>query len=154
MARYATSNQLERIRGLPVATITPTNSTSRVGKDAQILDPSQIKLNLSSIRSSELRRVLQRDIAELSLARSMGYSKTAKTCMVLAGSIVEALLLNAIKSKRKRALAAAISLASPPPADPEKWDLSQMVSVATIMSPPLCREMRKQARRKYGNGGT
>jgi hypothetical protein len=84
-----------------------------------------------------LREILERDIAELNVARSQGLKKTAKTCMVLSGSIVEALLLDSLMQHKPAAVAIGSTLPKKLSSNPEDWDLHDMVTVATHLSPPL-----------------
>jgi hypothetical protein len=87
--------------------------------------------------NKQIKQILRRDISELNAARSQGYEKTPKTCMVLCGAIAEAMLLSALKRRKKAAFEVASTLVSKPSTDLEKWDLYEMVQVATRLSPPL-----------------
>ncbi len=135
--KYATSEDLEIIRGGSRRGNAKTQNGARSSpspRPIKVLEP--ISLNISFVHSPELKTILSRDISELNVARSQGLAKTAKTCMVLAGSIAEALLLDVLQHNKKKALSAS-TLPKKPPTDLEKWDLYTMVSVATSMSPSL-----------------
>ncbi len=52
-----------------------------------------VKIDLSKVKNKSLRHMLERDVKELNCAIEAGTDKTSKTCMILSGSIAEALLL-------------------------------------------------------------
>jgi hypothetical protein len=135
--QYASADDLATIRGSTKSTLVQqsTGQATALKKIIKVEDP--LDIDLDAVSSKELRQILRRDISELNAARSQGYDKTAKTCMVLAGSIVEAMLLSALKKRKKAALNAASTLPKNPGSDPEKWDLFEMVEVATRLNPPL-----------------
>jgi hypothetical protein len=138
IAKYATSEDLATIRGASSRrpNSAPTPAPPPVVK--RIVKPTEpISLDLSFISSNELREILQRDIAELNIARAQGLDKTSKTCMVLCGSIVEALLLDCLLQDKAAAVAIGLSLPKRLSSNPEDWDLHDMVTVATHLSPPL-----------------
>jgi hypothetical protein len=137
IAKYATSEDLVTIRGASsprsnsTPAINPAPVIKRIVKSAEPIAP-----NLSFVSSNELREILQRDIAELNVARSQ-VDKTAKTCMVLSGSIVETLLLDCLLQHKAAAVAIGATLTKKLSSNPEDWDLHDMVTVATHLSPPL-----------------
>jgi len=135
--QYASAEDLATIRGSskPSHAAQPTGQAIALKKIVKIDDPLQI--DLDGVASKELRQILRRDISELNAARLQGYDKTAKTCMVLAGSITEAMLLSALKRRAKAALKTASALPDKLGTDLDKWDLFQMVKVATALKPPL-----------------
>jgi hypothetical protein len=131
IAKYATSDELAMIRG---ATSRPSSMSTAnpqivVRKVIKSTDP--IVLDLSFISSKELREIIQRDITELNAARSQGLDKTSKICMVLCGSIAEALLLDCLLQNQPAALATASALPKKSSSNLEDWDLNEMVTVAT-----------------------
>jgi len=136
IAKYASSEDLAMIRGtLPqdsqVLHGTPTTKTRVV----KTIEP--ISVDLTFVSSSELKKILQRDLAELNAAYSQIFKKAPKTCMVLSGSIAEALLLDSLLQNKTNALAAAACLPKRLSTNPEDWYLYDMVTVAMKMSPPL-----------------
>ena len=135
--QYTSPDDLATIRGVnkPVTAAQPSGTAAALKKVIKIEDP--LNIDLDAVKSKELRQILRRDIAELNTARSQGYDKTAKTCMVLAGSITEAILLSALKRRSKAALKVAAGLPDKPPNDLERWDLFEMVKVATALKPAV-----------------
>lgn len=131
--QYASAEDLATIRGTnkPAQPQGPT----ALKKTIRVQDP--LKIDLDALSDKELRQILCRDISELNVARSQGYERTPKTCMVLSAAIVEAMLLTALKRRKKAALKVASALPNKPATDIEKWDLYEMVLVATRLSPPL-----------------
>jgi hypothetical protein len=132
IARYATSDELAAIRGTlalkhsVAPTYSPIPAPRRTLKG---IEP--IALNLVFISSNELRQILQRDLAELNIARSQGLDKTSKICIVLSGSIAEAILLDCLLQHEASALAIGATLPKSPGPSLEDWDLATMVTVAT-----------------------
>ena len=137
VSKYATPDDLATIRGIlvsqpsqtPVSTATFTPIP--IKRIIKPFDP--VDLDLSFISSNALRDILQRDVAELNVARSQGLDKTAKTCMVLAGCIAEALLLDCLQQNEPAAQAHALSMHPRPPANIQDWTLAQMVTVAVAI---------------------
>jgi len=104
IAKYATSDELAMIRGATSRRSSiPTGNVQTVVRTV-VKSADLIVLDLSFVSSKELRGILQRDIAELNTARSQGLDKTAKICMVLCGSIAEALLLERLQQNQPAAL--------------------------------------------------
>jgi len=96
-----------------------------------------VSLDIRFVRNDDLRFMLQRDIVELNIAISAGVSKTQKTCMVMAGSIAETMLLEQLMQDATQAISVAREIKIKYPLDLEKWDLGDMVKIATQMNPPL-----------------
>src|SRR6185436_11422532 len=72
-----------------------------------------IKIDLSKIKNKTLQHMLERDVKELNYAIEAGTDKTSKTCMILSGSIAEALLLERLTQKasiKSQAITVAASL--------------------------------------------
>jgi hypothetical protein len=137
IAKYATSEDLAMIRGAlpqdsPTLPVVPVVTRARVVKTVEPLS-----VDLGFVSSSELKKILQRDLAELNAAYLHGVKKTPKTCMVLSGSIAEALLLDSLLQNKTAALTVAASLPKKLSSNPEDWGLYDMVTVAMKMSPPL-----------------
>jgi len=135
--KHASSEDLATIRGTnkPVPPPAPPAQSTALKKVIKIDDP--LNIDLDTVSNKHLREILRRDISELNAARSQGYEKTPKTCMVLSGAIAEAMLLSALKRRKTAALKAGSTLPSKPPTDLDKWDLFEMVQVAICLSPPL-----------------
>lgn len=142
IAKYASREDLAAIRGASIhhqSLPQPTPGTTVVRRIIRAAEP--VVLDLSFVTNVELRKILDRDVAELNIARSQGLEKTAKTCMVLCGSIAEALLLEKLSQNVAAAVAKAFSL--PPnlrprlPNNLEDWDLNEIINVAVNLSPPL-----------------
>jgi hypothetical protein len=135
ISKFSTSEELSIIRGVsqPPSSLQilskPTKSARRIVKTEE-----PIILDLSFVSSNELIDILKRDIVELNIARSQGMDKTAKTCMVLSGSIAEALLLDVLMQNKKAAFAKASLLPKKPSLNLEEWDLYDMVTVATQLA--------------------
>ncbi len=146
IAKYAASEDLAAIRGTKPSSNFPIITTTQVSPIVKktVKNSEPIVLDLSFVTSSELRDILKRDVIELNIAKSQGLDKTAKTCMVLCGSITEALLLEKLSQNLSTTIAIASSLPSnlrpKSPNNPEDWDLSEMVNVAINMKPPLLPE--------------
>jgi hypothetical protein len=138
IAKYATSEDLATIRGAfsQRPNSAPAPSSSPIIK--RIVRPAEpVSLDLSFISSKELCEILERDISELNVARDQGLGRTSKTCMVLCGSIAEALLLDCLLRDKAAAVAVGSSLPQRLSSNPEDWDLYDMVTVATRLTPPL-----------------
>jgi len=117
----------------------PSSINPIIRKPKKVIEP--IILDLVKVKNSELRDILERDIAELNLARSQGLDKTAKTCMVLCGSIIEALLLERLSQDLPKSVATASLLATKRSGklsnNPEEWDLADLITVAINFPTPL-----------------
>ncbi len=143
ISKYATKEDLTRIRGAVSSQIqSPSQHTAHTTIIRKVTKPPEpISPDLSFVSSAELREILERDLAELNVARSQGLGKTAKTCMVLCGSIVEALLLDRLSRDSPTSIAVAsglpMDLRPKSPTNLESWDLNEMVNVATHFSPRL-----------------
>ncbi len=146
LSKYASRDDLAAIRGaMPPqkpAPTQPVQADAIVRKAVKRNVP--IVLDLDFVCSEELRKILQRDIAELNAACSQGLEKTAKICMVLCGSIAEALLLDRLSGDSAASVKAACSLPAnqrpKSPNDLEEWCLSDMLNVALRLTPPLLPE--------------
>lgn len=135
IAKYATPEDLAIIRGTVSTRSNPLPSNSPpplIKRIVKSIEP--IMLDLSFVSSNELREILQRDIAELNVARAQGVDKTSKICMVLCGSIAEALLLDCLLQNQAAALAIASTLPRRPSNNLEDWELHDMVTVATNLN--------------------
>ena len=145
-AKYTTSDDRAMIRSaLTHQPISQSKSSPVSVVTRTIVRPSTtITIDPSFIRNVELREIIKRDIAELNVAYSQGLSRTAKTCMVLSGSIAEALLLEKLTQNLSKSISVASSLPSDlrpkSPNNPEEWDLYEMISIAINMTPPLLPE--------------
>lgn len=135
--QYTSEDDRATIRGVQVPTAARPTSTQAAALKKVIKVEDPLKIDLDAIPNKQLRNILRRDVSELNNARSQGYDKTPKTCMVLSGSIAEAILLSELKRRKKASQKAAALLPKPPGADIEKWDLYEMVQVASKLSPPL-----------------
>jgi hypothetical protein len=137
IAKYATPEDLAIIRGgFPQAQLTlPPGAALPKTRVVKSVEP--VSLDLTFVSSSELRRILKRDVAELNAAYLQGADKTPKTCMVLSGSIAEALLLDSLLQREPEALAAAATLGKKMSPKLEDWGLYEMVTVAMKLSPSL-----------------
>lgn len=138
LAKIATSDDLERIRGAGISPLKEVNVAPAPIRFVKTTEP--IKIDLDFVRNAKLRSNLQKDLAELNVAHSQKESRTAKTCMVLCGSIAEALLLYSLSQRSTAARAVAKTLPNPPSNNFEDWALDVMVTVATKMNPPLLAE--------------
>ena len=80
-------------------------------------------------------------LSYLNIIKLQGLDKTAKTCMVLCGSIAETLLLEKLSQDLTTTIEVASSLPAnirpKSPNNPEDWDLNEMVNVALHLTPPL-----------------
>ena len=77
----------------------PLNEPRKTTKT--IKETENIVINLNFIKNSDLRKILNRDLKELNVIQNQGIKNVAKTCIILAGSIAEALILDALKQKTK-----------------------------------------------------
>lgn len=141
ISRYASKEQRAGIRGSFSSKPSPQPAAPGAVVRRITRPPEPVTLDLSFVSDSELRDILSRDLAELNVARSLGLDKTAKTCIVLCGSIAEALLLDQVS--RDPTMSASVASALPPALRPksptrlEEWDLNDMVNVAIHWKPPL-----------------
>lgn len=117
------------------------------GKSFQMTLPSAklkhsdiVTINLEFVKDSDLREIIHRDIDELNIVLSHGLEQAVKTCMVLCGSIVETMLLDSLYQREKEALSHIPKLSKKISNNLADWDLSDMVSVATHLDPPLLPE--------------
>jgi hypothetical protein len=135
IAKYASSEDLATIRGISSTHSNPVLGNSSSPLIRRLVKPIKpIVLDLSFVSSIELREILQRDIAELNVARAQGVDKTSKICMVLCGSIAETLLLDCLLKNEAAALAVALTLPKRPSNNLEDWELHEMVTVATHLN--------------------
>lgn len=81
--------------------------------------------DLSFIRSPELRMIAERDWKECRRALS---SEHWKSVIVLAGGILESIVLSQLLRRRKRALGTTAARGAQ--ADPKRWTLGRMIKVA------------------------
>jgi len=135
IAKYATSEDLAIIRGASSSqpnSVSVNNPSPLIKRVIKPIEP--ILQDLSFVASNELREILQRDIAELNFIRSQGVDKASKICMVLCGSIAEALLLDYLLQNQTAALAIAATLPKRPKNNLEDWELHEMVTVATQLN--------------------
>lgn len=130
VSRYAESEDMAVIRGLPTSQPAAAPSSARTPIRRVLLPAEPVVLDLQFVSNPDLRDILQRDLAELNVARSQGVDKTPKTCMVLAGSVAEALLLDCLQQNEQAAQAYAATMPKRPAANIEDWKLAQMVAVA------------------------
>jgi hypothetical protein len=138
--KYATSDELAEIRGVSPKSSPPVMGDNPTHSKTVLKQADPVKIDLGFITNKKLRYILARDINELNIASAQGLDKLTKTCIILSGSIAEALLLNSLTHRKKAALATATSLPQKPPNNMEEWDLNEMVTVASKMSPPLLPE--------------
>jgi hypothetical protein len=138
--KYASTEELAAIRGVQQRQPSPAipNISSHSSKPVRFVDP--VSIDLSFVNNIKLRSILSRDIKELNLASSQGLEKFPKTCIILSGSIAEALLLNSLGRRKKNALTIASSLPKKPSNNLEEWDLYDLVLVASKISPQLLSE--------------
>lgn len=118
-----------------VSSIRKTRPNAKQSTDRKRL--RSVSPDLTFVKNAELRSMLQRDIIELNIAISAGVEKTSKTCMILAGSIAETLLLEQLMREQSQALSVGQVLKLKHFQDLEKWKLGDMVEVASHMKPPL-----------------
>ena len=137
IAKYATSEDLATIRRADPQAWPSVSAAAAARKTRVVKTVEPLSLDLSHVSNTELGKILQRDLAELNVAYLQGVEKTPKTCMVLSGSIAEAVLLDSVLQRTSDALAAAGSLPKKLGSNPEDWGLYDMVTVAMKMSPPL-----------------
>lgn len=113
----------------------------RTVKASRLEQFQRLSLDLGFITDNELLEILKRDIGELNCALSKGMDRTKKTCMILAGSIAEAILLESLKKVESDAIVVAKSLTGndrvKEPSDLEQWNLANMIEVATRLKPQL-----------------
>jgi hypothetical protein len=134
IAKYATSEELAVLRGAtPSRPITmPIVPSAPIAKRV-VRATEPIILDFKFVSSKGLSDILRKDLAELNIARSQGLDKTAKTCMVLAGCIAEALLLDCLQQNEPAARAHASSMHPRASANIEEWKLAEMVAVAVAL---------------------
>jgi len=132
-SKYTSSEDYAIIRGSPLQNSKNTISTQIIKQTKKIYEPP-LEINFSFISNKDLKSILERDIAELNVARTQGLSKT---CMVLAGSIAEALLLEILLKNKQKALITATTLKKNIGTNMEEWGLHDMVEISINMVPPL-----------------
>lgn len=146
IAKYASPDDLATIRGSGARHDVP--ETQPVVPRATGRKPAKpnrsIAVDLAFVTDDDLRAILERDLAELNAACSQPLEKVAKTCMVLCGSITEALLLFRLSQDAAASVAVASSLPAEErprsPGNPDEWHLNEMINVALRLSPPLLPE--------------
>lgn len=117
------------------------------GKSFKVMHPSSkiknsdiITVNLDFVADTDLLEMLRRDIDELNVILSQGLEKAVKTCMVLCGSIAETMLLDSLLQREAEAISNIPKLTKKISNNLVDWDLYDMVSIATHLSPPLLPE--------------
>ncbi|TAH53544.1 MAG: hypothetical protein EYC68_03345 [Chloroflexota bacterium] len=119
----------------PIAT--HVQKTVRTRGEKRTRKAAFVSPDLTFVQNDALRSMLQRDIDELNIAISAGIDKTRKICMVMAGSIAETLLLEKLMQDSQQASSVAHTQKVKHPEDLDRWELGEMVRVATQMNPPL-----------------
>jgi hypothetical protein len=135
--RYTNSEEKQIIRATFSGTVPPPVTTSVTSNSSVTGTPHKLKRKLDFVSSKLLRQVLERDIDELNTAIESGIENTKKTCLILAGSIAESLLLDSLMKREADAKAAISKLSKKPSNDPEEWDLGEMLEIAQNMTPQL-----------------
>lgn len=108
-----------------------------------VTKPRLVNIDTTKIRNKDLQQIIHRDIAELNSAIEFGVERTSKICMIMSGSIAEALLLERLTRTseiRRTAIAVAQNLQQDrpkQPSDPLSWALFDLVVVAQNFSPPI-----------------
>src|SRR5258706_809894 len=142
ITKYADPDYYNAISGRPASTISSPNSSQPLANNFRSLPKSgypPIRLDLSKLKNKDLKLIIERDIAELNVAISSGTEKTKKTCMILAGSIAEALLLERLTQDaptKSGAISTSRALTVGKPTQPNKletWSLETLVAVALQM---------------------
>lgn len=117
------------------------------GKSFNMAQPSNkskhldiIALNLDFVADTDLLEIIRRDIDELNVILSQGLEKAVKTCMVLCGSIAETMLLDSLLQREAEAQSHISKLSKKISTNLVDWDLHDMVSIATHLTPPLLPE--------------
>jgi hypothetical protein len=88
-------------------------------------------LNFSFMHDKPLREIVERDYPELLVAFSASCKKSS---LVLAGSIIEAILLDFVTHN---AAAARAATSAPRNADPLRWTLEELINVSVELRPTL-----------------
>jgi len=96
-----------------------------------------VNIDLSFMANDGLRGILERDLAELNIIISQGVENTTKMCMILCGSIAETMLLDSLLQHEKEALTVVAALFKKTSGNLEDWELHELVTVASHLSPPL-----------------
>jgi hypothetical protein len=97
-----------------------------------------VKVDLSRIADSKIRAIVKRDVAELNAA-AVATPRSAKMCMIHAGTIAEALLLDKVCAQPAAAVIVAVAalIEKPRSNDPREWSLDKLVQVAKQLTPLL-----------------
>jgi len=138
ISKYATEDYYNAVSGKSTNTAQTSIQSLPAFSSSSAKKPNfpTIKLDLSKIKKKSLIQILERDIKELNCAIESGTDKTSKTCMILSGSIAEALLLERLTQNatiKNQATLTAQSLVTNKPNNPndlESWNLSNLVAVA------------------------
>lgn len=141
ISKFATEDYYNAVSGKSYSITQPSTQPSQVfNNSSKKAKFPTIKLNLSKIKKKALVQILERDVRELNCAIESGTEKTSKTCMILSGSIAEALLLERLTQNtaiKNQAISTASSLITNKPNKPndlESWNLSNLVAVAERLS--------------------
>lgn len=140
ITKYADADYYRFLQTGSAATVSsnplPSNGSATRQRVKIVERPKQVLLDLSKITSGELREIISRDVGELNIAISSGIDKTSKTCMILSGSITEALILERLTRDsmiKTDAIALAQKIVQDKPShptDPLSWTLANLVAIA------------------------
>jgi hypothetical protein len=133
-SKYASSEDLAKIRGSTTYDLKNNISTPTIIKHTKKIYEPDLEINLDFVSNKELKSILERDISELNIARTQGLSKT---CMILVGSIAEALLLEILSMNLQAAQNTVSALNKKIGTNLEEWSLNDMVEISINMVPPL-----------------
>lgn len=98
------------------------------GSSEDVVGPT---LDFKFIQEKQLRTIVERDYPELLVAFSASCKKSA---LVLAGSVIEAILLDFVLQNR----VAAVAVGSAPKSnDPLRWTLEDLINVSAELKPEL-----------------
>jgi len=133
-SKYASSEDYAKIRGSTIHDSKNNIPTPTIIKQTKKIYEPDLEINLDFVSNKELKSILERDISELNIARTQGLSKT---CMILVGSIAEALLLEILSMNLQAAQNTVSALNKKIGTNLEEWSLNDMVEISINMVPPL-----------------
>ena len=105
----------------------PVKATEQIAYQSQFPLADTEESELEFVQDPELRDILEQDLAEL---RTVYDASACKSCLILAGGLLEGILADTLRADPQAARSAIPEQLGNPTKDASSWDLNQLVTVA------------------------